>query len=84
MAATKAFAQGERHRARLEWSKAEALYREALAFDSSVAAYHGALGAVLVVLERGAEAEAAYLAALIIDPTNSEYRLGVLDARKLP
>jgi Flp pilus assembly protein TadD len=83
-AATIAFARGQTHRARFEWERAEAAFHEALLLDGSVAAYHAALGAVLVVLERGAEAEAAYSAALLLDPENVEYRAGLLDARRIP
>jgi predicted Zn-dependent protease len=69
---------------RHEWLKAEKQLRLTVRLDGSVAAYHAALGSVLIVLQRGAEAEAAYSAAVLLDPDNDEYRRRLKQARGMP
>lgn len=79
--AVDAYRDGRSYFGRHEWGKAEAKFREALRLDGSVAAYHGALGSVLLVLGRWVEAEATLSAAVLLDVNNVRYREMLLEAR---
>jgi tetratricopeptide (TPR) repeat protein len=81
VSAVGAFAEANRYMGSHQWNKAEAGYRETLALDGSKAAYHAALGKVLMVLGRYEEAEAEFTAAVLLDLDNTEYRKLVKSAR---
>ena len=80
-AARRAYEAGRIHVGRQEWPKAEAWFREALRLDAAHAAYHAALGSVMMMVERWPEAEAAYSAAVLLDLDNAEYRRMLKQAR---
>jgi hypothetical protein len=80
-AAAVAYRRGRMRMDRHEWGAAEAAFREALGLDGSVAAYHAALGDMLMVGDRPRDAEAAYTAAVLIDLDNAEYRARLKEAR---
>jgi hypothetical protein len=81
LAAAAAFRQGNVHLDRHEWTKAEQAYKLALGHDGSVAAYHAALGWLMISLQRWSDAEAAYSAAVLLDVDNAEYRARLKEAR---
>jgi hypothetical protein len=83
-AATLAYRDAQVLMYRHEWLKAETQLRLTVRLDGSVAVYHAALGAVLIALQRGPEAEAAYSAAVLLDPDNEEYRRRLKQARATP
>jgi hypothetical protein len=66
------------------WDRAEQKFREATQLDGSVAAYHGALGAMLLKLGHPHEAEAVLSAAVLLDVENAEYHRLLLEARARP
>jgi hypothetical protein len=80
-AAIPAYRRGMEHLGAQRWSLAKAQFREALRLDGSVAAYHAALGEVLLIQEDWAGAAAEYTAALLIDVDNQEYRARLREAR---
>ena len=63
------------------WGLAKAEFQKALRLDGSVAAYHAALGEVLIVEQDWAGAAAEYTAALLIDVDNQDYRARLKEAR---
>jgi hypothetical protein len=79
--AVDAYRAGRLYMDRHEWGKAETKFRGALQLDGSVAEYHGALGSVLLVLERWADAQASLSAAVLLDGDNVEYRRMLKEAR---
>lgn len=80
-AAVPAYARGVAFLGAHSWGKAKEQFKEALRLDGSVAAYHAALGEVLLVEEDWAGAAAEYTAALLIDVDNEEYRARLKEAR---
>jgi cytochrome c-type biogenesis protein CcmH/NrfG len=63
------------------WGDAKASFRAALRADGSVAAYHAALGEVLMVEEDWARVASEYSAALLLDADNTTYRVRLKEAR---
>jgi Tfp pilus assembly protein PilF len=80
-AAGPAFERGMAYFDRHEWGKAADAFREALRLDGSVAMYHAALGEVMLVMNKWADAEAEYTAALLLDVDNTVYRARLKEAR---
>ena len=64
-----------------QWDQAEQSFRKTLLLDGSVAKYHAGLGSLLMVLRRWGEAEAEYVAAVLLDLDNTDYRRLVKEAR---
>jgi Zn-dependent protease with chaperone function len=79
--AVPAYRRGMEHLGAQRWSLAKAQFKEALRLDGSVAAYHAALGEVLLIEEDWAGAAAEYTAALLVDVDNHEYRARLKEAR---
>jgi Tfp pilus assembly protein PilF len=80
-AAVQSFEDGNAYVGSHEWAKAEQSYQRAVLYDGSVAAYHAALGALMMLLHRWTDAEASYSAAMLIDVDNPEYRRRLKEAR---
>lgn len=80
-AAMQAFEEGNAYVGSHEWSKAEQSFQRALLADGSVAKYHAAMGALMMLLHRWADAEASYSAAVLIDVDNPDYRRLLKEAR---
>jgi tetratricopeptide (TPR) repeat protein len=73
-AAATAFKDGKMQAGMIEYGKAEYRYREAIRLDPTVAAYHGALGSLMIAVHRYDDAVVAYSAALLLDVDNLDYR----------
>jgi predicted Zn-dependent protease len=80
-AAVPAYERGMAYLGTHDWGRAKAELQKALRLDGSLAAYHAALGEVLLVEEDWAGAAAEYTAALLIDVDNQEYRARLKEAR---
>ena len=80
-AAVPAFQRGMEFLGSHAWGRAKEQLKLALQLDGSVAAYHAALGEVLVVEEDWAGAAAEFMAALLLDVDNAEYRARLREAR---
>jgi hypothetical protein len=80
-AAVPAYERGMEYLGTHDWGLAKSKFKEALRLDGSVAAYHAALGEVLVVEEDWAGAAAEYTAAVLLDVDNKDYRARLKEAR---
>jgi predicted Zn-dependent protease len=80
-AAVPAFERGKSFLGSHDWARAKSQFKLALQLDGSVAAYHAALGEVLMVEEDWAGAAAEFTAALLLDVDNDEYRTRLREAR---
>jgi hypothetical protein len=80
-AGARAFAEGNAYIGSHEWSKAEQSFQQAILYDGSVAQYHAAMGALMMLLHRWVDAEASYSAAVLLDVDNVAYRQKLKEAR---
>jgi predicted Zn-dependent protease len=80
-AAVGTFAEAKAYMGAHQWTQAEQSFRKTLLLDGSVAKYHAGLGSLLMVLRRWDEAEAEYVAAVLLDLDNTDYRRMVKEAR---
>lgn len=81
IAAVDVFADAKAYMGSHQWDQAEQSFRKTLLLDGSVAKYHAGLGSVLMVLRRWDEAEVEYVAAVLLELDNADYRRLVKEAR---